>query len=175
MKLEGITTQVIKHKLALRIVQNCHIHFNNVILPDDSKMPKANDFVKGTNQVLKHSRTFVCWIACGIAQGVYDNTIRYITERKQFGVPLSAFQLQQEKLVRIMSNTQAMILQCWRISKLVDEGKATMGQIALTKAWVTERGREVVRLGREMLGGNGIIFDNYNMKALGDMEAIYTY
>ncbi len=144
MKLEGITTQVIKHKLALRIVQNCHIHFNNVILPDDSKMPKANDFVKGTNQVLKHSRTFVCWIACGIAQGVYDNT-------------------------------QAMILQCWRISKLVDEGKATMGQIALTKAWVTERGREVVRLGREMMGGNGIIFDNYNMKALGDMEAIYTY
>lgn len=50
-----------------------------------------------------------------------------------------------------------------------------MGQIAMTKAWVTDRGREVARLGREMMGGNGIIFDNYTIKALGDMEAVYTY
>ena len=45
----------------------------------------------------------------------------------------------------------------------------------MAKAWVTERTREVTRLGREMLGGNGIIIDNYAMKALADAEITYTY
>ena len=45
----------------------------------------------------------------------------------------------------------------------------------MTKAFVTERGREVTRLGREIYGGNGITHDNYVMKAMADMEAIYTY
>ena len=47
------------------------------------------------------------------------------------------FQLVQEKIVKIMSNTQAIFLLCFRISNLIDQGKATMGQIAMTKAWVT--------------------------------------
>ena len=48
----------------------------------------------------------------------------------------------------MMGNIQAMLMLCHRLSQLYDTGKAEMGQIALTKAWVTERGREVVRLGR---------------------------
>ena len=60
----------------------------------------------------------------------------------------SGFQLVQEKLVRIMGNIQAMLMLCYRLSQLYDSGKAEMGQIAMTKAWVTERGREVARLGR---------------------------
>lgn len=63
----------------------------------------------------------------------------------------------------------------YRVSKLYDSGKITIGQVALTKAFATERAREVTRLGREMLGGNGIIFDNYVMKAHADIEALYTY
>jgi len=36
---------------------------------------------------------------------------------------------------------QAAILICYRISNLVDSGLATMGQIAMVKAFVTERVR----------------------------------
>lgn len=35
--------------------------------------------------------------------------------------------------------------------------------------------RQAARIGREALGGNGIILDNYLMKVLVDIEAIYTY
>ena len=56
-----------------------------------------------------------------------------------------------------MSNIQAMLLLAWRISKLYDNKKAGMGQIALAKAWITERGREVCKLGREICGGNGLL------------------
>ena len=47
-----------------------------------------------------------------------------------------------------MSTVQAIFLMCFRISQLVDEGKASIGQIAMTKAWVTDRARDVARWGR---------------------------
>jgi acyl-CoA oxidase len=43
------------------------------------------------------------------------------------------------------------------------------------KAWVSSQTREVAKIGREMMGGNGIISDNYVMKAVVDAEVIYTY
>jgi acyl-CoA oxidase len=43
------------------------------------------------------------------------------------------------------------------------------------KAWVTERGRVICALGREVMGGNGLLHENYVMRALVDMEVLYTY
>lgn len=85
----GLSSQVIKYKLPLRVVQNCHITLNNVVVDESQKLPKATDFSKGTNAILKHSRVFVCFVAAGIAMGVYDNAIKYVSERRQFGQPIS--------------------------------------------------------------------------------------
>lgn len=74
-----------------------------------------------------------------------------------------------------MANIQGILLLCYRITRMIEEGKAELGQIAMAKAWVTERGREVCRLGREICGGNGLLHENYVMRALADMEATYTY
>lgn len=87
--MQGLTSQVIKHKLPLRIVQNCHITLNNVVIPASQKLPKATDFNTGTNAILKHSRVFVCYVAAGVCMGVYDNAIKYVSERRQFGQPIS--------------------------------------------------------------------------------------
>lgn len=78
MKSQGVNSEVIKHKLAMRIVQNCTITFNNVFVPDDNKLPKATDFNKGTGKILHHSRTFIPWLAAGICMGVYDNVAKYL-------------------------------------------------------------------------------------------------
>eukprot|EP01017_Pseudomicrothorax_dubius_P026320 TRINITY_DN2928_c0_g3_i1.p1 TRINITY_DN2928_c0_g3~~TRINITY_DN2928_c0_g3_i1.p1 ORF type:complete len:411 (+),score=95.07 TRINITY_DN2928_c0_g3_i1:117-1349(+) len=174
MKSEGVTSTVIKNKLALRSVQNCEIRFNNVFIPEEEKLPKATDF-NATNQILRHSRVFVPWAALGVCIGTYDNAIKYLSERKQFGVPLTSFQLVQEKLTRMMGSIQAIMMFNWLTTKRFEQDKITIGQIALNKAWATLRGREVVALGRELLGGNGIVLDNYVIKAMADMEAIYTY
>ena len=39
------------------------------------------------------------------------------------------------------------------------QGKMTHELASTTKAWTTLRGREVVSLGRELLGGNGVVSD----------------
>lgn len=60
-----------------------------MVVSADQKLPKATDFGNGVNVILKHSRIFVCWVAAGIAMGVYDNAIKYISNRKQFGKQIS--------------------------------------------------------------------------------------
>jgi hypothetical protein len=46
-----------------------------------------------------------------------------------------------------------------RALSLLLQGRMTHELASTTKAWTTLRGREVVSLGRELLGGNGIVSD----------------
>ncbi|KAL6604051.1 hypothetical protein ACP70R_044412 [Stipagrostis hirtigluma subsp. patula] len=170
----GLKISKIENKVSMRIVQNCDILLEDTFVPDDDRLPGANSFQDLVN-ALSFGRVMVAWIGIGIAVGVYDACRRYLLERKQFGVPLAAFQLNQEKLVRMLGNIQAMSLLGWRLCKLHDAGKMTIGQASLGKAWITKQARETVAVGRELLGGNGIVTDFHVGKAFCDMETVYTY
>ncbi len=54
------------------------------------------------------------------------------------------------------------------------KGKATLGQIAMTKAHVTRVARDVTRTAREMHGANGVLWENLAIKHMIDIEAGYT-
>lgn len=68
-----------------------------------------------------------------------------------------------------------MFLMAWRLNQLYDAGKMTHGVSSMVKAWNSLRAREVMALGRELMGGNGILSDFLVAKAFCDLEAIYTY
>lgn len=170
----GLKATKIENKIGLRIVQNGDILLNKVFVPDEDRLPGVNSF-QDTNKVLAVSRVMVAWQPIGIAMGVFDICHRYLKERKQFGAPLAAFQINQEKLVRMLGNIQAMFLVGWRLCKLYESGKMTPGQASLGKAWISLRARETVSLGRELMGGNGILSDFLVAKAFCDLEPIYTY
>ncbi|RXH81857.1 hypothetical protein DVH24_036198 [Malus domestica] len=126
-------------------------------------------------KVLAVSRVMVAWQPIGLCMGVYDMCHRYLKERKQFGAPLAAFQINQEKLVPMLGNVQAMVLIGWRLWKLYEAGKMTPGYASMGKSWITLRARETVALGRELLSGNGILSEFLVAKAFGDLEPIYTF
>lgn len=171
----GVETKKIEKKLGLRIVQNADITLTNVKVPITARLEKATNFNNGVNIVLEHSRTTLAWIPTGMMSGVFETAVRYLRERKQFQAPIAAFQLNQEKLVRILGHFQSSFLMSWRLTQLAEQKSSNMAQASLIKAWTSLIGREATRLGREMLGGNGILIDNYIMKALCDMEVVYTY
>ncbi|KAK7339896.1 hypothetical protein VNO77_20582 [Canavalia gladiata] len=170
----GLTVTKIENKIGLRIVQNGDVVLRKVFVPDDDRIAGVNSF-RDTNKVLAVSRVMVAWQPIGISMGIYDMCHRYLKERKQFGAPLAAFQINQQKLVQMLSNVQAMILVGWRLCKLYESGKLTPGQSSLGKSWITLRARETAALGRELLGGNGILADFLVAKAFCDLEPIYTY
>lgn len=170
----GLTVTKIENKIGLRIVQNGDILLKKVFVPDEDRLPGINSF-QDTSKVLAVSRVMVAWQPIGISMGVYDMCHRYLKERKQFGAPLAAFQINQQKLVQMLGNIQAMILVGWRLCKLYEKGAMTPGHASMGKSWITARARETVALGRELLGGNGILSDFLVAKAFCDIEPIYTY
>jgi glutaryl-CoA dehydrogenase len=62
-----------------------------------------------------------------------------------------------------------------RLGRLIDEGKVEETMAALAKYYCTVKGRDVCRLARDVLGGNGILLDFHVMRHLCDMAALVTY
>jgi acyl-CoA oxidase len=170
----GYHATKIENKIALRCVQNADIDLRDCFVPDSDRIPGVDSF-KDTNKVLAISRIMVAWQPVGLALGAVDVVLRYVRQRNQFGAPLGAFQLVQEKTQRMVATSQAMFLMAWRLTRLFEAGKLTHEQASLVKAWTTAKGREVVSLGRELLGGNGILTDFLVAKAFCDAEAYYSY
>jgi acyl-CoA oxidase len=145
-----------------------------VFVPDANKLAKADDFEKGLNANLMQSRLTITWIFAGAMAGAFEAAYTYAMNRQQFGKPIAGFQLTQEKLVRMQGEIQSCISLLLRVTQQFEAGKATMGQIAMTKAHVTRIGRDVTRVAREIQGANGILWENQALKQMMDMEGSYT-
>lgn len=70
------------------------LYFQEVIIPADRKLPGVNGFASVAT-LLAESRLAVCWNCAGVGLGLYDNMIKYLTERKQFDRHLVSYQLVQ--------------------------------------------------------------------------------
>jgi acyl-CoA oxidase len=170
----GITRTKIENKMSLRSIHNMNIDFKNVRVEAKYRLTKVNKF-SDVNEALLYSRIMVGWLACGVGLSVYDNLIKYVSGRTQFGKTLTSYQLIQDKIVRVMGNVQAALLMTWNATRLLKEGNATIGKVGLAKAYATKLVREAAALGREAAGGNGILLDHGLMKPFLDIESLYTY
>ncbi|KAL4456297.1 hypothetical protein ABPG74_014258 [Tetrahymena malaccensis] len=162
---KGVTRQVIEHKLAVRMVQNYHLTFENVFIPINMKLPLATSFQESTNKILKHSRIVAVWISSGIARGVCDRVLQFLKPKQK----------PKKKVLSMISNTQSILLMAWRISELYDSKQLTLGQVALAKSYATTRAREICIQAKDLLEGVGIYEDHYVLKAMLDIEATHTY
>ncbi|MGO2749312.1 MAG: acyl-CoA dehydrogenase family protein [Pseudoclavibacter sp.] len=172
--LPGFTATKIERKVSLRIVQNADITLDGVRVPADAKLEHANSF-KDTARVLRQTRAEVAWLATGIAVGAYEAALAYAKERLQFGAPIAARQLIQERLVDALGLITSSITLCVRISQLGDADAQRDEHSALAKAVATSNMRQVVALAREVCGGNGIVADSGVGRFFADAEAIYSY
>ncbi len=170
----GFRAEPMLGKTALRMLPNAQIKLENCRVPIANKLVNANSF-KDTALVLRSTRFGVAWEAIGHAVAAYDLALDYAKQRQQFGHPIAQFQMIQDKLARMLAEVETLKLMGWRLSKLADDGSMTEGQASLAKMHCCRRAREVVALGREIMGGNGILLEHHLARHFADMEAIYTY
>jgi glutaryl-CoA dehydrogenase len=171
---DGMTFDVQRDKIALRVVQNAEVHLRGVRVPEANRLANAGSFAD-TAKVLKVTRMGVAWAAAGCARGAYEHALRYTQERDQFGQPIAGFQLVQDLLVRMLANVVASTAMCVRVSQLQDAGALRDEHASLAKAFTTTRMRETVGWAREVLGGNGILLEHHVGRFVADAEAIYSY
>ncbi len=170
----GFAAKPIEGKIAKRALINADITLSNCEIPEANRLAKAYSF-KDTANILKNTRYGVAWEGVGHAMAAFELARDYAMKRQQFGRPIASFQLIQQKLVHMLGEVTAIQLLCWRLSRLRDEGRMTDGMASLAKQQSAMRARAVVALGREILGGNGVLLENHMARHFADMEAVYTY
>ena len=170
----GYHAQPIEGKASLRSVWQADITLDNVRVPAGSRLPGAHTF-KDAGRVLAATRSTCAWAALGHATAAYDAALRYATTRHQFGKPLAAFQIIQQRLVSMLADLTAMQLYCMQIGRLADAGQLTGTVAGLAKMHNTRKARRLAADARDMLGGNGILLDHHVIRHMADLEAIHTF
>ncbi|GAA3303311.1 acyl-CoA dehydrogenase family protein [Glutamicibacter nicotianae] len=171
---EGYKATTIENKLSLRAIWQAHIRMDNVFVPDEDVMPEAKSF-KDTSRVLFATRLGVAWSAVGHATACYESAVNYAKQRVQFGRPLAASQIVQERLARMQSELATIQVLVMQAAKRETSGELTGPQASLAKYTATRTARSIAANARDLLGGNGILTSNRVARHFADVEAIHTY
>lgn len=170
----GLETEVIKNKMSLRAIHNCKIILKDAEVKESQYLPNIEGFGDVT-RVFQASRVDVGHIATGTSAGSLAAALKYATEREQFGRPIAKFQLVQEKLARMEAKVAANIAISVALANNQENGEFDTVNASLHKMHNALNTREVVALGREIVGGNGIVTDYGVGKFFADAESVYTY
>lgn len=170
----GYTGTTITGKVSLRAIWQAHVVLDDVFVPAENALPGARSF-KDTSRVLFATRLGVAWAAVGHAVACYETAVAYATQRVQFGRPLAANQMIQERLTRMLSTLTQMQLLVAQMTRLDEAGELTGPQASLAKYTCTRGAREVASSARDLLGGNGILLRNRVARHFADVEALHTY
>ena len=173
-EMDGFTAPEMKHKWSLRASITSELIFQDVYVPEENLLPGVEG-LKGPLACLNQARYGIGWGAVGSAMAVYEASVKYAKDRKQFGKPIGSFQLVQEKLVWMLTEITKGQLLAYHTGKNKDAGTVTVQQISMLKRNNTWMARECAKLAREIHGANGISGEYPIMRHLMNMESVYTY
>jgi glutaryl-CoA dehydrogenase len=170
----GYEASTIEGKGAARAIWQADIRLEGVRVPAEHRLPGAGTF-KDAGRVLVTTRSTCAWAALGHAVAAYDAAVSYCAQREQFGRPLAAFQLVQDRLVKMLAEVTAMQLYCMQLARLADAGRLSDTIAGLAKLHNTRKARTVIAEARDLLGGNGILLENHVIRHMTDIEVVHTY
>lgn len=170
----GYHATVIEGKLSLRAIHQAQIELDGVHVPPSALLPGARTF-KDTSRVLKATRLGVAWAALGHATACYESAVHYARQRIQFGRPLAASQIVQERLSRILSELTQLQTLLVALTRLDADDALGGPQASLAKYSATRAARSIAANARDLLGGNGILIQHRVARHFADVEALHTY
>ncbi len=171
---KGLSTPKIEGKLSLRASITGELVFDGAIVPEENLLPNVSGLA-GPFGCLNVARAGIAWGAMGAAEFCWHRARDYVLTRKQFGRPLAANQLVQKKLADMQTEITLGLHAALRLSRLIDEGKASPPAISMLKRNNCGKALEVARLARDMHGGNGITDEFHVMRVMCNLETVNTY
>ena len=174
--MPGLEAREVRGKIALRASVTADLHLDGVRVPVANVLPGTEELgLRAPLACLTRARFGIAWGAVGAAVACFESARRHAVERVQFGRPIGAFQLVQEKLVGIWEGIVQGQLLALRLGELADAGRLGHLQVSMGKRANVRMARDAARTAREVLGASGIVDDHPPMRHMANLEAVYTY
>ena len=148
--------------------------FEDVRIPAANRLPDARG-LSAPLGCLNEARFGISWGVTGAAMSCYASALDYPRNRKQFGKPIAAFQLTQEKLVWMLAEiTKAQLLNL-RLGRMKDAGDARHWHVSLAKYSNVRTALEIARAARTLHGAQGITLAHPPLRHAANLESVLTY
>jgi glutaryl-CoA dehydrogenase len=170
----GFSAPEIKHKLSLRASVTSELVLDDVRLPSSAVLPEVVG-LRGPLNCLNEARYGIVWGAMGAARSAWQAALRYAGERRQFGKPISAFQLTQAKLVDGAVELHKGLLLALHLGRLKDAGTLLSEQVSFGKLNNVREALKICRSARTILGANGISLEYPVIRHMNNLESVLTY
>jgi glutaryl-CoA dehydrogenase len=171
---KGLSTPKIEGKLSLRASITGELVLDGAVVSEENLLPNVSGLA-GPFGCLNVARAGIAWGAMGAAEFCWHRARDYVLTRKQFNRPLAANQLVQKKLADMQTEITLGLHAALRLSRLIDEGKASPPAISMLKRNNCGKALDIARLARDMHGGNGITEEFHVMRVLCNLETVNTY
>jgi glutaryl-CoA dehydrogenase (non-decarboxylating) len=156
MHAPGVSTVEIKDKLGLWACPTGEILMEDVKVPAGNLLGEEGKGFSHLMQELISTRLSAAAGAVGTCQAAIDESIKYATERRQFGKPIAEFQMVQEVIARMVVETEAARALVWRCALQKDQGLVNnMRETVIAKFYACRAADEVPNLGLEVLSAYG--------------------
>ncbi len=157
-------------------------HPLGVIRCDGCRVPRANllgevgggfRLAMGT---LDTFRSTVGAAAIGMAGRAIRESVAFVRDRKQFGRPLSEFQLTQAALAEMMVEYDAARLLVYRAAWARDRGSERVTlEASMAKLYATEAAQRIVDRALQLHGGRGLLRGSITERLYRDVRALRIY
>jgi len=171
---KGFSAVKMEEKFSLRASVTSELFLEDVQVGEDAMLPTVQG-LKGPLSCLSQARAGIAWGAIGSAMACFECSVDYAKNRVQFSRPIAGYQLVQEKFAYMLTEiTKAQCLTL-RLGRLKEAGKLKPAQISLAKRNNVSIALKTARMARDILGGNGIMFDYPIARHMLNLETVSTY
>ncbi|HEX8099239.1 MAG TPA: acyl-CoA dehydrogenase family protein [Actinomycetota bacterium] len=170
----GFSSNDIEKKLSLRASVTSELVFDECRLPDDAVLPGVRG-MRGPLSTLSEARFGIVWGVMGAARACFQTAAEYSKTRMQFGKPIGAFQLNQEKLANMLVELAKGQLLALHLGRMKDEGRLRPPQVSLGKLNNVREALRIARESRSILGANGITLEYPIIRHMNNLESVLTY
>lgn len=155
----GFSTGKKFKKMGMRASPTGELIFAGCEIPSANRVGEEHKSVKAMMRNLDIERITISGISLGIARASVESMTRYAKERKQFGVPIGAFQQIQERIAEASAWYQACRSLVYESAKTWDlglmQGKEASMMAAKAKLQSAQMATQVALDAIQVLGGYG--------------------
>lgn len=146
-------------KLGIRASSTTELIFENCVVPKENLVGKEGKGFGIAMKTLDGGRIGIAAQALGIAEGAYDEAVKYMKERKQFGRSLSAFQGLQWMIAEMNTKIEAARYLVYKAAWLKHNKLPYGVDAARAKLFASEVAMEVTTKAVQIHGGYGYTKD----------------
>ncbi|MFD2164927.1 acyl-CoA dehydrogenase family protein [Thalassotalea euphylliae] len=153
----GMTIGKAEEKMGQKASPTNEVHFENCRIPASALMGEENKGFGIAVGELAGGRIGIGSLALGVGLAAMDYARQYITERQQFGQPLSSFQGLQWKLADRYTELEASRLLLMQAADLKEKELPFSQAASMAKLFASEKANKACYDAQQLLGGAGYI------------------